>query len=417
MRVVDTRHFKTINKPDKKKTKRFRRYSIVSALVIVVVMFSIIVAPMKKIEPTLLPLKSTTYEQASISWPPNSQSAIGAVGYGVLGSNGTQTQKPIASVAKVMVALAVLQKKPLKLGESGPVLTIDEDDVRYYNQVVLNDGSNTPVIAGEQITQYEALQALLLPSSNNIAYTLAKWAFGSEKQYSVFANNFAKTLGMTKSNFADASGFSPQTVSTAEDLTRLAINAMDTPVIAEISGLQSATIPVAGTIYNVNRLLGANNIVGIKTGNTDEAGGCFMAAAKKKINGQDVVAVSVVLGSTHLGEALRDSVPLANSVLKGFKEETLVKKGQKVAKFNLPSGSSVDVVSESDLNILRWSENPFTPSIKVQSIDPNTSSVSKNTKVGVATVDFGRDRSQVNLIVTDSIASPNIIQRLKYRIM
>jgi D-alanyl-D-alanine carboxypeptidase (penicillin-binding protein 5/6) len=41
---------------------------------------------------------------------------------------------------------------------------------------------------GEELSEYQALQALLLPSANNIAETLARWAFGSIDAYNAYAN-------------------------------------------------------------------------------------------------------------------------------------------------------------------------------------------------------------------------------------
>src|SRR5438105_6320398 len=69
-----------------------------------------------------------------VSWPSAGQHAVGMVGQGVLATKGDQTPVPTASVAKVMLALVVLQKKPLKAGQQGPTITITPDDVAMYQQ-------------------------------------------------------------------------------------------------------------------------------------------------------------------------------------------------------------------------------------------------------------------------------------------
>ncbi len=410
MRVIEPHHLIKSKKIKPKKKLRFGLFSVLIFLVIGVYLFSIIMTSNNELRAETIGQMAIEPEKVNVEWPKDVQSAVGAVGYGVLASNGKQDPLPIASVAKVMVALAVLKQKPLKIGDQGEAITINQDDVDYYNRVLLNDGSNTAVVVGEEITQYQALQALLLPSSNNMAYTLAKWAFGSEEKYLIFANNLAKSLGMKNTNFDDASGFSSKTTSTAEDLTRLAVNAMDVPIIAEIAIQKEAVIPVAGRIFNVNRLLGRENIVGIKTGNTDQAGGCFMAASKKKIGDQEVIAVSVVLGSTHLGEALSDSLPLINSVLDGFKSKTAIKKGQKVANYNIPWGGVSEIVADSDVNVVYWPERPYEINTNIDKVISRSSKLPSGTSVGNVLVRSGRSYSESKAVITADINPPTTSQ-------
>jgi D-alanyl-D-alanine carboxypeptidase (penicillin-binding protein 5/6) len=314
-----------------------------------------------------------------------------------------------------MAALAVLKQKPLKVGEKGPTIVITQDDVDYYQKVVSEDGSNVPVAVGEEITQYEALQALLLPSANNMAHTLAVWAYGSEKQYTAFVNNFSKTLGMNNAHFDDASGYSPETVASSEDLARLAVNAMDNPVIAEIVAQPDAVIPVAGRIYNVNALLGRDGIVGVKTGNTEQAGGVFMAAASRDISGQRIVAVSVIMGATNLGEAMRNSVPLINSVFDGFEQVTLVKASQVVGTYTVPWGSSVNVTAKQDVKGVVWRGNPIKADIALRPITVPQEPVLAQTQVGSIQGSFGRAQVDSAALLAGDIQQPPLLWRFRPR--
>ena len=142
----------------------------------------------------------------NIAWSPYGQQAVGVKGAGILASQGEMTPTPMASVAKVMVALAVLQQKPLQIDEQGPNVPITNEDVLLYQQYMSEGQSVAAVQAGEKLSEYQALQALLLPSGNNIATTLTNWAFGSQSDYLSYANNYAKNIGMTKTTFTDASG-------------------------------------------------------------------------------------------------------------------------------------------------------------------------------------------------------------------
>jgi D-alanyl-D-alanine carboxypeptidase (penicillin-binding protein 5/6) len=158
-----------------------------------------------------------------ISWPSVGQSAVAIPGTSILESHGKQTSAPTASVAKVITALAVLQKKPLEIDRPGPSLTLTAADVAIYNSYVAQEGSVVPVSNGEQITEYQMLEALMLPSANNIADSLAIWAFGSLTNYQVYAQHYVTGLGLKSTHIgSDASGYSPSTISSARDLPKTA---------------------------------------------------------------------------------------------------------------------------------------------------------------------------------------------------
>ena len=67
-------------------------------------------------------------------------------------------------------------------------------------------------------------------------------------------------------------------------------------VLAEMVARTSARVPVAGTVHNTDVLLGHDGFVGMKTGSDDAAGGCFMFAAWRVVNGQVVPVYGAVLG-------------------------------------------------------------------------------------------------------------------------
>src|ERR687888_1877306 len=71
---------------------------------------------------------------------------------------------------------------------------------------------------------------------------------------------------------------------------------MRMPVFASIVATPSATLPVAGTVHNTNTLLGRNGFVGVKTGSTAAAGGCFAFRAVRWIEGKRTTITGVVLG-------------------------------------------------------------------------------------------------------------------------
>src|SRR5438105_2155030 len=142
----------------------------------------------------------------------------------------------------------------------------------------------------------EVSEALLLPSANNIAVVLARWDAGSVDRFAARMNATARSLGMTHTRYTDPSGYDDATVSTAADQVRVVDRAMHLPEFASIAATPSATLPVAGTVYNTDGLLGHDGFVGVKTGSDDAAGGCFAFRAIRWIDGKRTTITGVVLG-------------------------------------------------------------------------------------------------------------------------
>jgi serine-type D-Ala-D-Ala carboxypeptidase (penicillin-binding protein 5/6) len=228
-------------------------------------------------------------------WPAYGQAAV-RIGGSKVQASPTQYAAPIASVAKVMTAYVVLRDHPLELDRDGPTITITDADVADTERRRDRGESDVPVIAGEHLTERQALQALLLPSANNVAAILARWDAGSVDRFVVEMNETARSLGMTDTRYTDPSGFDHATMSTAADQVRLVDRAMRLPVFASIVASQSATLPVVGTVLNTNTLLGYEGFVGVKTGSTPAAGGCFAFRAIRMIDGKRTTITGVVLG-------------------------------------------------------------------------------------------------------------------------
>jgi D-alanyl-D-alanine carboxypeptidase (penicillin-binding protein 5/6) len=351
-----------------KVTKFLKRLLLVSLVLVLVAEVLLYLRPLPNLQPVANIKNLTTGSPITPSWPKYGQSAIGAEGFGVLETNGEQKSAPIASVAKVMTAYAVLKEKPLAPGQQGPMISISDQDITTYNDYYSKGGSVAKVAAGEKISEYQALQALMLPSANNFADTLATWAFGSLDKYILYANNQAKILGLKDTHISDASGFSPQTLSSAHDLVILGEAAIKNPVIAEIVNQKQADIPEAGTVHNVNWLLGTDNVNGIKTGNTEEAMGCFLFSSSRSIGGQKVTLIGAIMGAPDLAKAIADARPLINASDQGFETIKAVKAGQTIGYYQLPWGGRVQAVAKKDLPFFIWQGNTVDLSAKLKPI-------------------------------------------------
>jgi D-alanyl-D-alanine carboxypeptidase (penicillin-binding protein 5/6) len=232
----------------------------------------------------------------STVWPTHGQAAFVQTGQSDIQAGPNQHPAAIASIAKVMTAYLVLRDHPLRPGQDGPTITLTDADVADTDRRRGQQESVVSIAAGEQLTERQALQAVLLPSANNIAAVLARWDAGSVDGFVARMNATARSLGMTHTHYTDPSGYEDATVSTAADQVRIVDRAMRVPAFASIVATPSATLPVAGTVHNTNTLLGHNGFVGVKTGSTASAGGCFAFRAIRWIDGKRTAITGVVLG-------------------------------------------------------------------------------------------------------------------------
>lgn len=303
----------------------------------------------------------TATKAVPLQWPAFGQAALGVSGYGQLAENGPQTPTPTASLAKLITAVAVLKVRPIAPGSQGATLTLTQQDVGLYNMYAAEDGSVAAVTAGEQISEYQVLQAMLLPSANNLADSLAVWAFGSLPAYATYANHMLATLGLSHTHVgSDASGFQPDTTSTASDLIHLGEIATANPVIAGIATQSTANLPVAGTVRNVNWLLGTAGISGLKTGNNNQDKGAFLFSALYRIpGGAQITIIGVVMGGPSLSAAMNAAVPLLVSAQKALGYSPILAAGQAVGQYKVPWKGTVTAVTTQAVQAVTWQGQPL----------------------------------------------------------
>ncbi|HXA28276.1 MAG TPA: hypothetical protein VN193_05955 [Candidatus Angelobacter sp.] len=229
--------------------------------------------------------------------------------------------RPIASVAKAMTAYVVLQAHPLRdQFDEGPLLTMSDVDVQDWKDTVARDGSSLPVTLGQRLTERQLLLGLLLPSANNFADTLGRWTSGSVDGFVAQLNATAARMGMSHTHFADPSGFSPDTVSSASDLVLLGGAVLQVPALAALVATQSAKLPDGTPLENLDALLGTvPGWLGIKTGSTPQAGGCLLFAARRDVgSGVMVTMVGAVLDQTDLAAAMDAAKSAVESGYSGY---------------------------------------------------------------------------------------------------
>ena len=351
----------------KQKKRRLRAIILTIVITVLGVLEINYLRPLPAATVTLNLPKAPSTQTVPLAWPSYGQSSVAAEGFGILATRGEQKPLATASIAKVITALCVLEKYPLAPGEQGPTITFTEADAKLYRQQVENNGSRLYVETGDTLTEYQALQAVLLPSANNIADSLAIWAFGSLPNYQAYAADFVKRQGLTGTIIgSDASGLDPSTKSTAADLAHLGLVAERYSVFMDIVKQQTAVLPGIGTIYNYNSTLQGGYNIGIKTGNNDEDPGAFLYAASPTVAGKPLYITGAVMGAPDLQSALSRSEALARSVQQGFETFTYAPKQSVVGEVSTAWGGRTAVTTQDTISIVPMERRHRTYQFKTQ---------------------------------------------------
>lgn len=234
-----------------------------------------------------------------------------------------------ASTTKLLTAIVAS-----KILDNDEVITVG-DEITLIGE----DSSIAELEVGQKLTAKQLFYAMLLPSGNDAAYTIAtasarKYSndntLSAKKAISIFAdlmNDAATELGAENSHFTNPDGFhDKEHYTTALDMLKITNYAKSIPLISEICGTYQTTqkIKSGEEFYwvNSNKLLNQGEYCyskyadGMKTGFTDEAGTCVISSFTK--NGSTMIAVA--MNSSELYKKYYDTLLLAQF---GFKQNKI----------------------------------------------------------------------------------------------
>jgi D-alanyl-D-alanine carboxypeptidase (penicillin-binding protein 5/6) len=205
----------------------------------------------------------------------------------------------MASITKVMTALVVI-----RAGHLSRRITVPSAVIGY---VEAHDASNAGLRPGDTLTAGQLLEALLLPSGADAAYTLARAYGPGLSAFVAKMNAAARLLGMTRTHFSNFDGLpyptGYSTYSTPADLLKLGRVAMTSAVFRSMVDRRSYRLASGSGHHaylwvNLNPLLGVYpGAIGIKTGYTPAAGHCLLFEVIR--DGRSFIGVN--LGSPGVG--------------------------------------------------------------------------------------------------------------------
>jgi D-alanyl-D-alanine carboxypeptidase (penicillin-binding protein 5/6) len=348
---------------------------------------------------------------AETSLPSYGASAISAVGYpGLLAQAGTSDAVPLASIAKVVTALTVLDAHPISADNPGPAITMTAADVSSYRDYLARNGSVAPVRSGWTFTERELIEIMLIDSANNYATTIVQWAFGSNQAYLDAATAWLAKNGLTNMTVVDSSGLDPRSTGTIGDVVRLGEIALQNPVVAEIVGTASIHIHDIGLVTNTNAMIGRDGIDGIKTGTLFSFGANLLFSSTIEVGTTNIRLVGAVLGGPDHPTINAAIASLISQAREGFHEVQLVTEGEVFASYATSWDAEARAVAAESASFVVWGDTDITVEASVQGIRLGEA----GEVVGEATFTAGHQTHTVQLVLSDDIEDPGPWWRLSH---
>jgi serine-type D-Ala-D-Ala carboxypeptidase (penicillin-binding protein 5/6) len=285
---------------------------------------------------------------------------------GVWTTSGSGDPRPLASLTKLVTALVILDARPLEGADAGPTITFSDADHDLYDEYYVQGATIAAMPAGSAMSLRDALAVMLVPSASNYAEAVSTWAFGSQGAFLGAARSWLAENGLTATTIVEPTGLSARNTASPADALALAKLAAAHPVVAEIAGTRSISLPTTGVLHNTNGLLGTAGITGLKTGNL--GAGTFNLAYTASIElgfGEPVRITGVVLGGGSRDEVGRDVVRLLDSIRDGFRLTHLIDQGRELGTYTTAWGSSATLVVGESASIRTWSDTPITREMDV----------------------------------------------------
>ncbi|MCX7216183.1 MAG: D-alanyl-D-alanine carboxypeptidase [Burkholderiales bacterium] len=263
----------------------------------------------------------------------------------------------------------------------------------------------------------DLLYGLIVQSGNDAAITLAEAIAGNEATFVEQMNRTALSLGLKNTRFANPHGLPhAENYATARDLSTLANRLIiDFPELYKIYSTKSFTYNKI-TQPNRNRLLWLDPTVdGVKTGHTQAAGYCLIAAAKRP-NGThgDRRMLSVVLGTASDSVRAQESQKLLNWGFQNFETHKMYSKGQVVLTPTVWKGAINELKLGFNRDVYVTLPQGTRPKIttQVDRTDPLVAPIAQYTSVGTLKL-LANDQvvNSVPLLALEPVPAAGIVGR------
>jgi D-alanyl-D-alanine carboxypeptidase (penicillin-binding protein 5/6) len=275
---------------------------------------------------------------------------VNAANGDVLYARSPDRRRAIASTTKLMTALVALESVSLSDRFAA---------VRYRAAPAEVTIGLRP---GERMTVRDLMRALLLPSANDAAATLAQGVAGSRARFVRMMNRRARELGLHHTHYSNPVGLDVgRNYSSAADLVTLARRLRGNAFFRRTTNMSEARLRSGDhprTVFNRDDLVAKYRFVnGIKTGHTNKSGYVLVGSGTK----HRVTVVSAVLGDPTEAARDADTLALLDYGLAQLKRVTAVRRGERLgtAKVRYRESDTIPLVAgESVREVVRRGQRP-----------------------------------------------------------
>jgi D-alanyl-D-alanine carboxypeptidase (penicillin-binding protein 5/6) len=323
--------------------------------------------------------------------------------------NAEVPMKP-ASMAKIMTVFVVFQR-------------IVDGSLRLENKFLVSEkawrkgGSKTFVEVGSRVSVNDLLHGVIVQSGNDAAIVLAEGIAGTEDAFAEEMNFWAKKLGMTQTNFRNATGWpDPDLQTSAKDLSILTTEMIKRFPADKYPDLYPMFAKREFT-YNKIKQPNRNPLVygmaggdGLKTGHTEESGYGLVGSAVR--NGRRVVMV--LNGMDSIKQRSNESRRLMDLIFREYQSYEFFKQGQPVDQANVWLGtvSQVDLVLDAPLRMMLSRKDRQAMEISLQWLDPVPAPIRAGDQIGTLVLSLPGEVTKLPLRAAQDVNTLGLFNRI-----
>ena len=323
--------------------------------------------------------------------------------------NAEVPMKP-ASMAKIMTVFVVFQR-------------LADGSLQLENKFLVSEkawrkgGSKTFVEVGSQVTVNDLLHGVIVQSGNDAAIVLAEGIAGTEDAFAEEMNVWANKLGMTQTNFRNATGWpDPDLQTSAKDLSVLTtemIKRFPADAYPDLYPMFAKREFTYNKIKQPNRnplVYGMTGGDGLKTGHTEESGYGLVGSAVR--NGRRVVMV--LNGMDSAKQRANESRRLMDLIFREYQSYEFFKKGQPVDQANvwLGTASQVDLVLDAPLRMVLSRKDRQAMEISIRWLDPVPAPIRAGDQIGTLVLSLPKEVIKLPLRAAQDVNTLGLFARI-----
>lgn len=339
---------------------------------------------------------------------PNAKSAImieASTGEILFQKNKDEKLAP-ASMTKMMSMLLIMEE-------------IEKGTLKWDEMITASEkassmgGSQIFLKAGEKMSVTDMLKGIAIASGNDATVAMAERISGSEEEFVKKMNDKARKLGLSNTNFANATGLTADNhYSTANDMSLIARELVKHEKILEFTGTYEDYLRKDTKspfwLVNTNRLVRFySGVDGLKTGFTNEAGYCLTSTAKR----DNMRLITVVMNEPDISKRSSDTSRMLDYGFNTYMVKNIIDDKSIIdkAKVELGKIKEIDIIAKDKITVLsKKSEEERNITYKAN-IDKLVAPIKKGDKVG--TIDIIEDNKVIGVVdatVKENIDKANI---------